>query len=257
MCSSRNMRPRGFVVLSVVLLAFTWAVCGGMAWAEPIGGLVGVEKAFPDIYTGFVGVTYTADTTAGTGSFIASGWPALYSISDDTGLDLNIMCGAGQGFSLDATLDTTASVPMSVCDGTFTISGQLWDADFTMMYYDGTLLAAEIQEFGYSIDSSLDPNTTIFDFRFTVTSGYLADDYGGIGGQGGIILVPESDFLDTYFTGSLESDFTFMCPCFGTNGTADTFAVPEPSSAALTLVIMAVGLASFVMRRSWMRGAEC
>lgn len=222
-----------------VILAFVFSAC---LWIAPNGAaraaLIPVTKDFPDIESAYVSGEYVA----GTRTFTATGWPTSYSI--DSSSQADILEGSnGWSFEINMTLPATTTTPMDIFSGTVTICGQIGAVS-------GTLLTGNIERFGSSIAGNLDPNTTLFDFRFLVTGGELADDFGGAYvGYGGIILSPvfDVDSGDVAFTGGFEDSFQFLA---AGAGTADTFLIPEPSSAALLLASMAAGLFSIALRRS-------
>lgn len=226
-----------------VILAFVFSAC---LWIAPNGAaradLIPVTKDFPDIESAYVSGEYVA----GTRKFTATGWPTSYSIDSGSQADVDDG-GDGWSFDIDMTLPATTTTPMDISLGTVTIRGRVGAVS-------GTLLTGDIERFGSSIAGNLDPSTTLFDFRFLVTGGELAADFGGADvGHGGIILSPVFDVGsgDVAFTGGFEDSFQFLA---AGAGTADTFfIVPEPSSAALLLASMAAGLVSIALRRSWTR----
>jgi hypothetical protein len=224
-----------------MILAFVFSVYLGLAPGGVVrADLIPVSKAFPDIECAYVSGSYVA----GTRTFTATGWPTSYSINSGSQVDV-LDGGDGWSFAINMTLPSATTTPMDISSGTVAIYGQVGSQS-------GALLTGNIEKFGSSIAPSLVPNTTLFDFRFLVTGGKLAGDFGGANvGHAGIILSPvfDVDSGDVAFTGGFASSFEFLATGAGT---ADVFLVPEPS-AALILASMAAGLVSITARRSWTR----
>jgi hypothetical protein len=85
-----------------------------------------------------------------------------------------------------------------------------------------------------------DPNTTLFEFPFTVTGGdpTIVSNFGGPGSmQGSVELTAYFDPLsgDVPFVG-WSSNFNNTGPDNGDGSIADVVVVPEPSSIVLVLV---------------------
>lgn len=175
-------------------------------------GLIGV-KLFesPDIFSGFLDVTYDASTDL----FQAQGFSLTF---DDGGGAQPIANGS---FSLSATV-----APGGVfVGGSVTILG-------TVGLFGPTLLTGSLTAMGF-----LDPpGGDLFDFLFTVTGGDLASHYGGIGATAAIIL-DANDGSD--FDGTFQNSFDNLVnglPGTG-QGVADT-GLPVPSPAALGVLVL-------------------
>lgn len=217
---------------AIVVAACLSGLLATTAKAEIVGQLIGVQKGFPDIDSGWVSGGYSA------GYFAAYGVPQAFSTSTDSSQDI---AGDSPSFAIEMTLtDPSVATPMNAT-GTISIYGSVGGGP------EGLLLSGAIEQFGASIDKSIGAASVLFDIRFRVDSGSLAPLFGSVGG---IILTPQfDDSMDVPFSGDFLTDFTFSGM-----GYADAFpvATPEPSSAAL-LSLMGMGLGTLVCRRFWMR----
>lgn len=193
-----------------VAAALSLAV-GSVASANLTGG-------DPDFSSGFVTGSYDSVT----GAFVAGGW-----VQDLTLGSASETADAAGAFSVQANITSGGAL----IDGTISLSG-----DFTSTFgFSGVLLTGTLTGVDFG-GSSGDP----IEFLFTVTGGSAATAFGGVGGQGGVILALPGfgGFGSSFMSGQL--DF----------GTADTFAlamttVPLPSAAASGLF----GLALAARRR--------
>jgi hypothetical protein len=71
--------------------------------------------------------------------------------------------------------------------------------------YSGTLLTADVSQFGYfDNDTAPDLGTDSFDFLFTITGGALATEFGGIGADLAVEIFSES----SDFAGVFTTDFS-------------------------------------------------
>jgi hypothetical protein len=187
----------------------------GAAQAAPLNLTL---PEFPDIFSGFIDVTYQAGTQA----FQASGF-ALTLDDDGIGGQENINNGL---FNLSATINNTGVLQ----NGLLTIGGTVPG------FNSGTLLTGLLTAFGFQPTGG-DP----LEFLFAVTGGDLAGLYGGIGATGGVIL------SETGFGGSFGMNFdnTGGNPGWGA-GVSDTGAgpIPEPS----TILLFTTGLGIIVSR---------
>lgn len=195
------------------------------------------------------GITYTVQ--GDTGFFHAEGCPQSYSADSGSLLDIG-SDGVHSWpddwiFTLDVRLTPTDATP-SVCSGTLKVVGALgsWvDGIWTLLPgQSGILLEGDVVQCGASIGDT-DKNVAGFDFLVHVTGGDLASDYGS---TAYIILSPAYATGDG-FNGGMSSDFTFS---YG--GVVDIQAVvPEPSTGALALVLIAGLVATPFSRRLKMR----
>ncbi|HUI08298.1 MAG TPA: PEP-CTERM sorting domain-containing protein [Verrucomicrobiae bacterium] len=175
----------------------------------------------PDFYAIDIGVNYTASTT----KFEAIG-------TTDTYIDLsNTPNWIGD---LPASYNLTAYITSAgeLTNGTVTIQG---DTDYDEIAE--TLLTGNLTTgFEGSAFGATSTGDAVFEFLFTVTGGSYANDFGGIGASGGIVLSPDggSTFTDTW-----TSDFTN-----GGHGYVDNAPVPEPSSLLLLVLGAAMCVAT-------------
>jgi hypothetical protein len=192
----------------VLLLGVAFAT---PAKATPIGLVL---DDFPDIFSSFITVDYTASTDALTADGFAS----------------TIDLGGGQQpitsgtFDLDAEIDGLGGL----VSGTISIGGTVASLGFN----SGTLLTGTLTAFGFP-----DGAGQTFEFLFDVTGG---DAAGGYGSEGGILL------SSTGFGGSFGSDFG------NDTGVSDTApAMPEPSGfIVFGIGAMVVGGAAVTRRRA-------
>jgi hypothetical protein len=193
----------------VLLLGVAFAA---PAKATPIGLVL---EDFPDIFSGFITVDYTASGDALTADGLAA------TIDLDGGGQQTITSGT---FDLDATIDDLGSL----VSGTIAIGGTVASLGFN----SGTLLTGTLTAFGFP-----DGAGQTFEFLFDVTGGDAAGDYGSVGG---ILL------SNTGFGGSFESDFGHA------DGVSDTApAMPEPSGfIVFGIGAMVVGGAVVTRRRA-------
>ncbi len=168
------------------------------AKATPIGLVL---DDFPDIFSSFITVDYTASTDALTADGFA------------TTIDL----GGGQQPITSGTFDLDAEINGlgGLVSGAISIGGTVAALGFN----SGTLLTGTLTAFGFP-----DGGGQTFEFLFDVTGGDAAGDYGSVGG---ILL------SSTGFGGSFGSDF-------GNNtGVSDTAPpLPEPGLAVLLLPLI-------------------
>jgi hypothetical protein len=177
----------------------------------------------PDLTGSLMDVTYNAVG----GAFVASGWTTDYSISDGYGGATDVGVSVTDSYILSATINNSGVLT----GGTLTINGAVGDGDTSV-----TLLTADLvpgsagTAFGYG-----DGNNDIFQFRFNVSGGTLADDFGGTGTAGGVILAAmfASNPGNQPFTGSFNNNGG--TPGNG-SGDIDCFTVPEPTTTACFLL---------------------
>jgi MYXO-CTERM domain-containing protein len=167
----------------------------------------------PDIFSGFIDVTYDADTNV----FTADGFSLTY----NDGVSQTAINNGH--FNITATIDVGGVLlgGTVLIEGTFGLEGP-------------TLLTGTLTAFGFEDP----PGGDLFDFLFTVTGGSLATEFGGVGNTAGIILdVNNGPDVD----GTFSHDFDNLdggIPGTG-QGVSDTgIPVPAPGSLAL----LALGL---------------
>ncbi|MHC4218561.1 MAG: hypothetical protein ACYSU7_08925 [Planctomycetota bacterium] len=164
----------------------------------------------PDILSGFIDVTYDADSD----QLIAQGF--ALSLDDGLGPADNITGGT---FEIAATIDEIGAA----FAGTLDIGGEVTG-------FGPSLLQADLIDFGF------DPvGGVLLELLFTVTGGDLAQAYGGIGGLVGVIL----DIGGGGYSGDFTDSFDNLIG--GTPGTglgvADTAPlIPGPPALALLLL---------------------
>ncbi|HHM21848.1 MAG TPA: hypothetical protein ENJ20_07470, partial [Bacteroidetes bacterium] len=124
----------------------------------------------PDIMSGFISTSYDAATD----QLTVSGFAMTFD-SVGAGAVVNI---SGGGFNIATTIDNTGVATA----GTLTLSGMAGT-------YNGTLLTGNLTDFGY-----LTGGGDLFEFVFDVTGGLMADEFGGVGNQVGVILSALSNF---------------------------------------------------------------
>jgi hypothetical protein len=202
------------------------------AWGAPTD--IFLNPGLPDLTGSYVDVTYDYNAGSGTGAFVASGWTTDYNTSSGR-LDV-----APDSYILSATI---SSGGVLASGGTFNIYGDVGSGDTLLLSGDLTPGSAGIA-FGYG-----DGDNELFQFRFNVTGGTLAGDFGGNGAEGGIILNAwfASTSGDQPFTGSWAGSFNNNAGTpYNGSGEIDCFTVPEPGTFAL-VVCGLTGL--LVMRR--------
>jgi len=178
-------------------------------------------EGLPDLTGEFMAVTYNHTTDA----FYASGLTSDYNTS---GGDVGVT--TLDSYILSATISNSGNLTV----GTLTINGGVGGGpDETPLLYCNLTTGPAGTAFGYG-----DGGGEIFQFLFKVSSGYLANAFGGSGANGGIILsVPwDSSHGDVAFNNSTAFNSNFN-NSYSANGVINSFApVPEPSSISLVLV---------------------
>jgi hypothetical protein len=182
-----------------------------------------LNPGLPDLTGSFMDVSYNAGSSA----FLASGWTTDYNISDGHGGATDVGVSQIDSYILSATINNSRVLT----GGTLTINGAVGDGDTSVTLLTADLITGSAGlAFGYG-----DGNNNIFQFRFDVSGGTLADDFGGTGTAGGVILAAMFDASsgDHPFTGSWNSNFD-------SNGSSvgdiDCFSVPEPTTTACFLL---------------------
>lgn len=180
-------------------------------------GSLGLVQRPPDIASGFIDVSYNASTKA----FHAAGDPVSYDLDGIAPADYFIFGGS---FDLTATISNSGVLAPG---GKLVITGDVYhNPDFAFLT-GGTLLTGDLTRMGAPAAGG-----KVFEFKFNVTGGAFASDYGPLGG---IIL-----HLDTPFAGTFETNYVARTA----NATADTFAVPLPAAFPAGLgLLAALGIA--------------
>jgi hypothetical protein len=190
-----------------------------------------LTEGLPDLTGSFMDVSYDA----GSSVFLASGWTTDYNISDGNGGAIDVGVSQVDSYILSATINNARNLT----GGTLTINGAVnGDGNETAV----PLLTANLVTgsagiaFGYG-----DGGNELFQFRFIVSGGTLADDFGGNGTAGGIIL--NASFSgnagdDNPFTGLWSSSFDNLSDgaAYTGNGDINCFSVPEPTTAGCFLL---------------------
>lgn len=202
---------RTCTILTALAILFAGAAA---SHATPLGLVPGT----PDVFSGFVSISYDA----GTDAFEAVGTPVQYNAPPVDPM-------SGGVFALTATIDANGVVS----GGSLSISGTTASAS-------GVLLTGSVVQFGFAPDGV--PGAPTFEFICSATGGALLADYGGTGAPIGVII---SSFDS--FAGNLDVNFT------GSTGLADTFSpVPEPTS----MTLLAVGIVGTLWARRRKKPAQ-
>jgi hypothetical protein len=169
----------------------------------------------PDIASGFIGVSYNANTNALSASGFALTIQTVLNgpLTNITGNDT---------YSINATVANNGAL----LGGNVAIGGNV-------LGFGPNLLTGTLTSFGYQDP----PGGNIFEFLFNVTGGDLATPayYGLPGSTVGIIL----DANDSKFTGSFATSWSNDGSFFRAlpTGTAHTAPVPEPASLSLLVLV--------------------
>jgi MYXO-CTERM domain-containing protein len=184
--------------------------------ASARASLIGLELLeAPDVFSGFIDVTYDA----GSNAFEASGFALSY-------LDVvtNPAQNIGDGlFTLTASIDEQGDA----LGGSLSIEGNVAGLG-------SSLLTGSLVDFGFS-----DAGGQILEFLFEVSGGDLSDAYGGQGALFGVIM----DTGGAGYSGDWTQSFNNLLgglPGTG-SGVADTSPIPAPSALALVAIAGACG----------------
>lgn len=183
----------------------------------------------PDIFSAYIDVVYTATTN----SFVANGYTLVY-YDGETQWDMDSY--EPDSFLITATVDRSGNAT----SGTLTLGSNVQG-------YGPTLLTADLTAFGYAVFDTQNPNgdAAMFDWKFQVTGGAMADLYGGSGATVGTILSlvnVAGTVSQTLFTADFNNNRGQ--PGYG-SAVADTAPAPEPA----TLALLAVGGLALLRRR--------
>jgi hypothetical protein len=210
-------------ILPVIGALLVLANSQSMAIPAPMPKPILLTEGLPDLTGSYMDVSYDAGSSA----FLASGWTTAYNISDGHGGATDVGVSQVDSYILSATINNSGGLT----GGTLTINGAVGDGDTSVTLLTANLVTgAAGTAFGYG-----DGNNNIFQFRFDVSGGTLADDFGGTGTAGGVTLAAWFDASsgDHPFTGSWYSNFD-------SNGSSvgdiDCFSVPEPTTTACFLL---------------------
>jgi hypothetical protein len=182
-----------------------------------------LNPSLPDLTGSYMDVSYDAGSSA----FLASGWTTAYNISDGHGGATDVGVSQVDSYILSATINNSGVLT----GGTLTINGAVGDGDTSVTLLTADLITGSAGlAFGYG-----DGGNNIFQFRFDVSGGTLADDFGGTGTAGGVILDARfaSNPGNQLFTGSFNNNGG--TPGNG-SGDIDSFSVPEPTTTACFLL---------------------
>lgn len=207
------------------------------------GTVLSLTEGYPDLAGQFVDLGYTYDVGTGIGTFLANGFTTDY--TDPSGNDMGGVVGT-DAYTLTATFDNNGGSPI-LASGTLSISGDIGDGNGDTLLLSGDLVpGAAGTDFGYG-----DLNNDLFEFKFTVTGGSLASQFGGNNASGGINFDAFFGSGDTPFTGSWTTDFDTHNSM---GGDINSFSmVPEPSSILFVLVGSILLVGGYRCRRSALR----
>ena len=194
--------------------------------------LIGLDMSKkPDIFSDTNG-TYSYN--AGSGLFTATATPYLY--TDVGGSVTPIPSGS---YQLSFYVDSLGNYAGSMAGNDLEIH-----ADLDGNPGDELVLSGNVYDFGWTTKvvnvSGVDQTWFEFDYVFNITGGSLADDFGGIGLNGGSYSYSEVPVVE--YT-SWTADHS------GENVKSDTVPVPEPATALL-LIPGFIGLIGFKKRKS-------
>lgn len=193
---------------------------------------INLTEGLPDLTGSYMDVTYDYNANTSKGAFVASGCTTDYNISDGNGGATDVGVLTPDSYILSATI---YSGGVLASGGTLNIYGDVGSGDTLLLSGNLTSGSAGIA-FGYG-----DGGNELFQFRFNVSGGTLADDFGGDGAAGGIILnawFSGNAGDDTPFTGSWSSSFNNLNDgaAYTGNGDINSFTVPEPTTAGCFLL---------------------
>lgn len=175
---------------------------------------------FPDIASGFIDVTYDANSDV----FEADGFALTY--EQDMGQVTNINDGS---FNISAIIDDLG-VGQS---GSFQVFGTLDGG----LFGEPLLLSGSLNEVGFDDDGG-----QILEFTFSLTGGDLVEDFGGVGTIVGVIM----DLQSGNYSGDWAQSFNNLMNGEPGTGMGNADLAPLiPAPAAVTLF----GVAGLLIRR--------
>ncbi len=187
--------------VAVITLSSSWS------YAAPLN--LDLTEFDPDISFSLGSVTYDAATDQ---FDMTAGADMLYSGSSDQEIS-----GTFFGYLGEVTLNAEISAGGTLVGGSLSVVG---DTSGSIINASGTLLTADLFDFGFSNDSQ-----QILEFRFDPTGGELAPFYALTPGGFGGIIISVTGYNDQNFNTS------FSGSAFGTFG--DIAPIPIPASAWL------------------------
>jgi uncharacterized protein (TIGR03382 family) len=170
---------------------------------------------FPDIASRFIDLTYDSMNEM----LVADGTALSY--DDDGGASEDILNGS---FLINANITNTGAIGGG--GGTLDIGGNVGG-------FGASLLTGNLVAFGF-----MNGGGPLFEFVFEVTGGDLANDYGGVGAQMGVVMGGVN------FGGSFMDDFDNLAGGIPGTGTGAADTAPLPAPAALALLLLAGGVSS-------------
>ena len=199
-----------FLLLSILFLGFSSSVQANLA-NHPLDLIL--EPA-PDIYSGFLDVSYTAAND----SLSVEGYA----------MTLDMVDIPDGWFSLSAKIDETGGLGAG---GQVSITG-------TVSGYSGTLISGDLIRLGYYYEQGYGR----LEFKFDVTGGELESLYAGM--PGGIIL------YEAGYPGNFDSDFDNNggFPGFG-SGYGSTVPTQTPTPEPATMSLFALGIIATTLRK--------
>jgi len=226
-------------------LMLTGALCAGLIAGSSTAragtlGLVTGPNVVPDIGASNITGTYTYSSVTSTGALSMTG-PAGAALSYNTiaGSFSEYMIMGGQ-FSLNATLDSAGHL---LPGGTVVIAGSALRNMTTsvMTPIVSPALTGNLTAFASAGNGANGGGE--FQFRFNVTGGSLAPDYGGVGGAGGIkITALSGTFFDSFATSFMTNS---------SNSAADTVSTAAPTPVALHAgFVLLTGMVGLRRRRA-------
>jgi len=213
--SCKSAKLHFCLVLVVALL-----LSGGSVRAELLNLTL---KESPDIFSGYIDVTYDAGNNAF--AFASTGY-ALTFYNGVEQIDFDVY--TEDSFSISATVNELGVAS----SGSLTITGQVAGYGAT-----GPLLTGNLTNFGFGFWDTLNPESDAasFEFLFEVSGGEMAGLYGGQGASIGVIMGGVSvgaDVTEQLFTADFDNLFG-NGPGYGTAVSDTGTPMPEPVSLLL------------------------
>jgi hypothetical protein len=196
----------------------TIALALSLFCAQANAALIGLTQSTPDITSNSETVSYSVATH----HLTISGFDSKLNLDGNM---ITITPITAKVYTIEANLTSTGGF----LSGSLVADGNVASVGANT----GVLLTGALSQFGFgtAADQQLE-------FKFTVTGGALAGQYGGLGSTFGVIAT------STGFSGNFTADWQNATPGNG-NGLTDTFALPEPA----TMLVLLVGAAAGALRR--------